>query len=64
MYAQSALGMLGSEMALEELMCHVFGNLLEKLLMTYTVEGTPQRIFKTGRKSHKPFINVISVSLL
>ena len=34
MYAQSTLGTLGLELALEVLMCHVFGNLLEEGVVT------------------------------
>ena len=48
--AQSALGMLGLEMALEALMCHVFGNLLEEGVVTkiaddlYCRRNTPKDI--------------------
>ena len=68
--AQSAMDMPGSEMALEELMYSVLGNLEKKrvcspkLLMTYTVEGTPHKIsIRIGRKSEKPPTTMISASL-
>lgn len=49
MYAQFALGMVGLEMALEELMCHVFGNLLEEGVVTKIADA----LQKVSQAIHK-----------
>ena len=60
-YVPSTMGAPGSKTALEELMCHVLGHLLEegrssRLLMTSTVEPTVNKNFSTtGKKSFRPF---------
>lgn len=50
-YARSAMGMAGSETALEEVMCRVLGHLLQDSVITkiaddlYFHSNTPQELF-------------------
>ena len=57
MYVRSAMGMPGSETALEELMCHVLGHLLEEGVVAkiadnlYCGGNTPQELLENWRNS-------------
>ena len=56
MYARSAMGIPGSETALEELMCRVLGHLLEEGVVAnifddlYCGGNTPQELLENWRK--------------
>ena len=66
-YTRSAMGMPGAETALEELMCHVLGHLLDEGVLAKIVDdlycggNSPQELLQNWTKSYKPSINVISI---